>query len=459
MAQKTLDREAAEGFRTSFRGEVTLPDDPGYDAARAVWNGMIDRHPALVARCTGVADVMAAIRFAREHDLELAVRCGGHSMGGFSTTEGGLLLDLGGLRGVRVDPEARTARVAGGSLLRDLDHEAQAFGLATPVGVVGHTGVGGLTLGGGMGRLQRRYGFTVDNLLSVDLVTADSSLVHVSEEENPDLFWGIRGAGPNFGVVTSFEFRCHRVGPGVVQGWLTYPIDRAQEIVPLFRELASSAPQEMFLSIQFAMSGPDEPPEIAGRPVVILGAAHSGRAEDAERDLRPLRETRPLKEEILPKTYLEMQGANDETFAWGRRVYTKGGYLDGLSDELVGTVISQIERARGEVNIGLWAQGGAVARVPDDAMAFTGHTAAFWIGAEATWDDAARDEEFVGWGRSAWDAVKPFTAAGAYVNDLVEASEAIARSAYGDAKYDRLVALKRKYDPDNIFRLNQNVKP
>jgi FAD/FMN-containing dehydrogenase len=459
MAQKTLDRVAIEGFQESFRGEITLPDDPGYDAARAVWNGMIDRHPALVARCTGVADVMAGVRFAREQDLELAVRCGGHSMGGFSTTEGGLLLDLGGLQGVRVDPEAPTALVAGGSLLRDLDHEAQAFGLATPVGVVGHTGVGGLTLGGGMGRLQRRFGFTVDNLLSVDLVTADGRLLHVSEKEHPELFWGIRGAGPNFGVVTSFEFRLHPVGPGMVQGWLTYPIDRAPEIVTLFRELASSAPEEMFLSLAFVMSGPDEPPEIAGRPVVVLGAAHSGAPEDAERDLRPLRDTRPLKEALQPKTYLEMQGATDETFAWGRRVNTKGGYLDTLTDEVVDTVIGHIERAPGEVNIGLWAQGGAVARVPDDAMAFTGHTAAFWIGAEATWDDPTRDAEFRGWGRSAWDAVKPFTASGAYANDFVESSEAIVRGIYGDAKYDRLVALKREFDPDNIFRLNQNVRP
>jgi FAD/FMN-containing dehydrogenase len=447
-------------LRESFGGEVILPDNEGYDAARIVWNAAVDRYPAVVVRPTGVDDVATAVRFGREHDLPIAVRCGGHSMGGFSTCDDGIVIDLSAMRGARVDPESRTATVLGGSLLGDLDLEAQRFGLACPVGVVSHTGVGGLTLGGGMGRLQRKHGFTIDNLISVDLLTADGKTVRASEEENPDLFWGIRGAGPNFGIVTSFEFRLHPIGPDMVQGWVVYPIERAPELAALFSEFTRTAPDEVFASFALAMAGPDDPwAEFAGQPVVILGGAHCGPADAAERDLRPLREGEPLQDAIETKTYLAMQGAGDETFAWGNRVYTKGGFLDELSDGFLDVAVDHISRAPGQVNVGLWAQGGAIARVPEDATAFTGRSAAFWVGVEAQWTEPERDDEFVSWSRQTWEALKPFTTAGTYVNDLVEASEALARAAYGDAKYERLVELKRRYDPDNVFRLNQNIRP
>jgi FAD/FMN-containing dehydrogenase len=457
---RVLSSAAVTSFRDGFDGEVVLPDDEGYDGARIVWNAAVDRHPAVVVKPTGVEDVAAAVRFGREHDLVIAVRCGGHSMGGFSTCDDGIVIDLSALRGVRVDPEARAAQVLGGSLLGDLDREAQRFGLACPVGVVSHTGVGGLTLGGGMGRLQRRHGFTIDNVRSVELLAADGEVVRASEEENPDLFWGIRGAGPNFGIVTSFEFALHPVGPDVVQGWAAYPIDRAHEMAARFRAFAASAPDDVFASYALMMAGPDDPwADLAGQPVVVLGGAHLGSAEAAERDLRPLRDGRPVHDSIHPKTYLTMQGADDETFAWGKRFYMKGGFLDELTDGFLDASLDHMTRAPGEVNIGLWAQGGAIARLPEEATAFTGRSAAFWVGVESQWTEPERDDEFVAWSREAWDALKPFTTAGTYVNDLVETSEALARAAYGDAKYDRLVALKRAYDPDNVFRLNQNIRP
>jgi FAD/FMN-containing dehydrogenase len=457
---RRIDEAAFSGFREHFAGDVILPNDAGYDDARAVWNGIIDRYPAVVARCTGVADVINTIRFAREQELLIAVRAGGHSVGGFSTCDGGIIVDLSRMRGARVDPEERVARVNGGALLRELDHEAQAFELACPVGVVSHTGVAGLTLGGGMGRLQRKYGFTIDNLLSVDLVTAGGRLIRASEQENPDLFWGLRGAGANFGVATSFEFRLHPVGPMVTQGWGAYPVQRAHEIAARFGLSAATAPEEVMATLLFGIVGPDDPwPELVGQPVVVLGAMHCGPVENAERDLRPLRVERPLADTFGPKTYLSVQALSEAGLAWGKRFYMKGGFTNAITDEVVNACIEQMAAAPGECSIGFWAQGGAIGRVPDEATAFTGRHATFWVGVEAFWQDPAQDEAFVSWGRASWAALKPHTTTGHYVNDLVETGEGTVRAAYGAAKYDRLVALKREFDPDNVFRMNQNVKP
>ncbi|MFL5797291.1 MAG: FAD-binding oxidoreductase [Actinomycetota bacterium] len=455
-----LEESAVAALRDGLRGDVVVPGDSDYDAARVVWNGMIDRFPAIVARCAGTADVIAAVRFARDQDLVVAVRGGGHSVGGFSTCDGGIVIDLSGMRGVRVDPERRVARVNGGAHLGELDREAQAFGLACPVGVVGHTGVAGLTLGGGMGRLQRKLGFTIDNLLSVELVTADGRLIRASEEEKADLFWGIRGAGANFGVVTSFEFRLHPIGPLVTHGWVAYPADRAHESVARFAEFAATAPHEFMPSINFGAVSPEDPwPSLVGQTVVRLGGTHCGPVEDAERDLRSLRAGGALADTFEPKPYLSLQVSGDEAMAWGKRFYMRGGFADAITDEVVDACLEHVADAPGDCEISLWGQGGAISRIPDDAMAFTGRDAAFWIGAETFWEDPARDDEFVSWGRTAWDALKPFTAAGHYVNDMVETGEAVVRSVYGDAKYERLVALKRAFDPDNVFRLNQNIRP
>ena len=331
-----------------------------------------------------------------------------------------------------------------------------------PVGVVGHTGVAGLTLGGGMGRLQRRFGYTIDNLLSVDLVTADGEQLHVSEAEHPDLFWGMRGAGPNFGIVTSFEFRLHELGPDVVNGAIAFPAARAHEIADRFREYLATAADEEALSFAFetATDDPPFPPGVAGQPVVTVGATHSGAPEEAMESLRPLRDAAPLFDTFDVRPYLELQGSGDEDMAWGKRFAMKGGFLAALSPGFVDIGLERIAEAPGdECWVGLWAQGGAIARVADDAMAFTGREAPFWLGVEAAWDDPSLDDAHREWGKVTMDALTPFTAEGHYVNDMMETGDDVARGVYGDAKYDRLVGLKRTYDPDNVFRLNQNIRP
>jgi FAD/FMN-containing dehydrogenase len=458
---RTIRDSVQSAFTDEFRGETILPGDPGYDAARIVWNGMVDRHPAVVARCASTDDVIQAVRFAREQDLVVAVRCGGHSVGGFSTCDGGILVDLSLMRGVRVDPERRVAHVRGGSLLRDLDEAAQAFGLACPVGVVGHTGVAGLTLGGGMGRLQRRYGFSVDSMLAVELVTADGRVVRVSGDEHPELFWGMRGAGPNFGVVTAFEFRLHPVGPDVTHGSLLFPTERAREVAGAYGQAAAAEPQEIFLSMVFGLAGEEHDlgPDMLGRPIVWIAATHAGSLDDAERDLAPLRALAPLRDTIARRPYLAVQTANDEAMAWGKRFYMKGGFVDDLGDDAVDACVERAADQPGGCSISLWAQGGAIGRVLPESMAFTGREAAFWLGVESFWVDPSQDAAHVGWGRRTMDALTPFTTAGHYVNDMVESGDDVVRSIYGDAKYRRLVNLKREWDPDNVFRMNQNVRP
>jgi FAD/FMN-containing dehydrogenase len=448
---------ALTSFSEAFEGEIVLPGSAGYDAARIVWNGIIDRRPAVVARCAGVEDVRRTVRFAREQELPLAVRCGGHSLAGFSTCDDGIVLDLSLMREVHVDPERRTARVAGGTLLSQLDAAAQAYGLVCPVGVVGHTGVAGLTLGGGMGRLQRHFGFSIDNLRSVELVTADDRVLTVSEDEEPELFWGIRGAGPNFGVVTSFEFELHELGPVVTQGFVDFPAERGHEIAARVREYLASAPDEVMVSFGVSTGTEEDGVDLVGRPVVYVGATHSGSPDDAEDVLRPLRDLGPVSDTFRQVPYLELQTSGDEDMAWGKRFYMKGAFLAELSDAFVDAAVEHATTPRGAVS--LWAQGGAISRVPEDAMAFTGREAAFWIGVEAEWDDAAEDEALIDWGRSTMAAFEPFTAAGHYVNDVIETGRDVVRSVYGDTKYERLVGVKRAFDPDNVFRLNQNIEP
>ena len=448
---------AVASFGEAFEGELVLPGSADYEGARVVWNGLIDRRPAAVARCAGVEDVRRTIRFAREQDLPIAVRCGGHSLAGFSTCDGGIVIDLSLMRDVQVDPAGRTARVAGGTLLSQLDAAAQAHGLVCPVGVVGHTGVAGLTLGGGMGRLQRRFGFSIDNLRSVELVTADDRVLTVSEDEEPDLFWGIRGAGPNFGVVTSFEFDLHELGPVLTQGFVDYPAERGHEIAGRVREYLETAPDEVFVSFGVSIGTEDDGEDQVGRPVPYVGATYSGSPDAAEDVLRPLRDLGPLVDTFRQVPYLDLQTSSDEEMAWGKRFYMKGGFLSELSDDFVDAALANVSTSHGAIT--LWAQGGVISRVPEDAMAFTGRDAAFWLGVEADWDDPAEDEALIGWGRATMAALEPFTAAGHYVNDVMETGRDVVRSVYGDAKYERLVGLKRAFDPDNVFHLNQNIEP
>jgi FAD/FMN-containing dehydrogenase len=444
---------ALSSLRETFAGEIVIPGDQEYEAARAVWNGMIDRRPAMVLRPTNGADVSTAVGFAREQELAIAVKSGGHSIPGLSTCDDGAVIDLSRMRGVKVDPERRVARVNGGSLLGELDEQAQSFGLVCPVGVVGHTGVAGLTLGGGMGRLQRRFGLTIDNLQSVELVTADGQLVRAGEEENTDLFWGIRGAGANFGIVTSFEFRLHPLDGAVTHGTLIHPIDRATELASIFRETEEAAPDELWLGFGLGLA--------EGDPIAMVQALHCGSAEQAERDLAELRAFGPpAADSIETKPYLVPQGMNDEAMRWGHRFYMKSGFLPDLPDELVDLLVEHMARVPEgtDGSVSFWAMGRAISQVPEDATAFTGRDAAFWIAAEILWHDGELDGPCREWSRAVMDDALPFTSVGQYVNDVSETGQDPA-SIYGAEKYERLVTLKRAWDPENVFRLNQNVRP
>jgi hypothetical protein len=448
-----MNAKAVRTLAETFGGELVLPGDADYESARAVWNGMIDRRPAVVARPAAVDDVATAIRFAREHDLPLAVRGGGHSIPGLSTCDDGIVIDLSLMRGARVDAERRIAEVNAGALLGELDDAAQAVGLVCPVGVVSHTGVAGLTLGGGMGRLQRKFGLTIDNLLSVELVTAEGRFVRASDDENPDLFWGLRGAGANFGVATSFRFRLHPMDGTITFGSVVHPIERARELAQLYGELTETGPDELWACFILGLDG--------GQPVASVGVFHCGSIDAAERDLAQLRSFGPpITDSIAPTSYLEVQRMNDEPQAWGHRFYMKSGFLPAFPDELVDICLEAMSRVPDgtECGIYLWSCGRAYSVVPDEATAFSGRDAMFWFEVEALWEDAAQDDACRAWTRTTMDPVQPFTSAGRYVNDVAEAGEDV-RSVYGDAKYERLVALKRVWDPDNVFRLNQNIRP
>ena len=446
---------AIRRFADQFSGEIIRRDDPGYDDARVVWNGMIDRYPELVVRPTSADDVVTAIRFGREEELPIAVRSGGHSIPGLSTCDDGIVIDLSRLNGVRVDAAERTAWVNGGALLGELDREAQAVGLVCPVGVVSHTGVAGLTLGGGMGRLQRKHGLTIDNVLAVDVVTADGRQIRASDEEHEDLFWGLRGAGANFGIATAFRFRLHPLAWPVTHGTLVHPVERAVELASHFRELMATGPDELWASFSLGRSAD-------GRPIAAVTVLHSGRPEEAERDVAELRAFGPpLSDSIEPKPHLGPQTMADEEQRWGHRFSMKSAFVRSLDDDLVAVCVDHLERAPagGDSGFSVWACGGAIARVPEEATAFTGRSGAFWLAAETLWDDPDRDDEFRPWSREALAAVEPYATEGRYVNDVAETGKDVARSIYGPAKHDRLAALKRVWDPDNVFRLNQNISP
>jgi hypothetical protein len=330
--------------------------------------------------------------------------------------------------------------------------------------VVSHTGVAGLTLGGGMGRLQRKYGLTLDNLLSVDVVTADGRLVHASEDENPDLFWGMRGAGPNLGIATLFEFRLHLVGPTITHGTVVYPVERTAEVAEFYRDFVETTPDELWSSFGVGLALPEEeyPPEVAGRPIVFMGGLHCGSLEQAERDFAPMRAFGSLiVDNIEQKSYLTAQHLNDEAMEWGHRFSMKSGFTASLPDEMVEGCVSSLEEAPkgGDCSFSFWSWGRAIARVDVDATAFPTRDAAFWASAEAMWDDPGSDQEHREWVRSGMTAITPFTVAGRYVNDVAESGDDVVRSVYGDAKYERLVQLKRAWDPDNVFRQNQNIRP
>ena len=456
LADPVLDR-----FRSSFAGEIIAPGEPDYDGARLVWSALYDRRPNLVVRPESVADVTAAVRYARETDLMIAVRGGGHSINGFSTCDDGIVIDLSRMRGVSVDPESRLARANGGAHLGELDRAAQAHGLVCPAGTVGHTGVAGLALGGGVGRLQRRFGLTLDNLTAVELVTADGVHVRTNETDHPDLFWAVRGAGPNFGVVTALEFRLHPFGPNLTRGLRIYRPTDALPVWDAFRTLLAAAPRELALNfvIGRAMPGEEYPAEVAGGPIVIVAFTHTGTEAEALAALTPLAAAAaPVVDISTEKPYLEIQSLYDETYAWGQRYYAFGAFADDLRPATIQALVDHAGDAIGDFGFTAAGQGGAIADVPDSATAYTGHGASLRTIAESAWQDPGDDELAMDWCRRAMVIAAPDSVVGRYVNEVFEDGTDRA-TIYGPEKLERLVAIKRAWDPDNVFRSNHNIRP
>jgi FAD/FMN-containing dehydrogenase len=454
--------DAIEIDEAAFRGPIVRPGDAGYDVHRKIWNGSFDRHPAAIVRCAGVSDVIAAVKLGRESGLPVAVRSGGHSFPGLSVADDALMIDLSPLKGVRVDPVRRTARVQAGVLLGELDRETQAFGLAVPSGIVTHTGVAGLTLGGGIGWIMRKYGLSVDQLVSMDLVTAAGELVTASADENEDLFWGLCGGGGNFGIVTEFEFRCVPLGTHVLAGPIFWPMERSGEVLRFYRDWVADAPDELMTIIvhRKAPPLPFVPPELHGKPVVMIVCCWVGDPEEGENFIRPLREFgSPVADVCVVKPYLTHQAMLDPSFVPGRWYYFKSCDVAELSDEIIDiTVERSLQITSPLTSFPIWQQGGAVARVDDDATAYNGRGAGFTYNIGGATETSEGFDEEREWVRSFWSALEPWHQ-GVYVNFLGDEGADRVRQSYGPAKYDRLQALKRKYDPDNFFRLNQNIPP
>ncbi|MGH2357595.1 MAG: FAD-binding oxidoreductase [Candidatus Limnocylindria bacterium] len=458
----TVDEAALAELSRDFRGELIGPDDPSYHEQRKIWNGSIDRLPALIARCAGVADVMAAVRFARQTGLVVAVRGGGHSFPGLSVCDGGLVIDLGLMNGIRVDPERRIARAQAGVRLGELDHETQAFGLAVPAGIVTHTGLAGLTLGGGIGWLMRKYGLTIDQLVSVDLVTAAGEFVKASDDENADLFWGVRGGGGNFGIVTEFEFRLNPVGPIVLAGPIFWPMQDSPQVLRFYRDWITDAPDELTTIVVHRMAPPlpSVPVELHGKPVVIVACCYAGPIEDGEKAIRPLREFgSPLLDLCHETRFVDHQAMFDASLPSGWWYYFRSCDVAELTDEIIDITAEHSLRIKSLINtFPIFQLGGAVSRVGDDETVFNGRRAGHTFNINAT--TATRDgfDEEREWSRGLWTALAPYHTS-VYANFLMDEGEDRIRQAYGADKFDRLKALKRKYDPDNLFRLNQNIRP
>jgi FAD/FMN-containing dehydrogenase len=458
----TLSENALAELQDGFRGEIVGRDDLNYDEQRKIWNGSIDRRPAVITRCAGVADVMAAVKFARKRGLPVAVRSGGHSFPGLSVADDAFLIDLTLMKGVRVDPEARTARVQAGVLLGELDRETQPFGLAAPSGIVTHTGVAGLTLGGGIGWIMRKHGLAIDQLRRVDLITADGELVKASADENEDLFWGVRGGGGNFGVVTEFEFNLVPVGPTVLAGPIFWAMEDSPEVLRFYRDWVRDAPDELMTIVvhRKAPALPFVPEDLHGKPVVMVVCCWAGDHEEGEQVIRPMKQFGTSVADVcMPKPYLAHQAMFDPSFVPGRWYYFKSCDVRDLTDEIIDITVDHSLRIESPLtSFPIWQMGGAVARVGEDETAFGGRNAAFTYNIGAATATAEGFDQEREWVRNFWSSLEPWHTT-VYVNFLGAEGEERIRAAYGEAKYNRLKALKRKYDPDNFFRINQNIPP
>jgi FAD/FMN-containing dehydrogenase len=457
-----LQESMIDELKPRFQGDLLLPGDEDYDEVRKVWNAMIDRRPGMIARCVSPEDVVQAVSFSREHNLLVSVRGGGHNIAGNCICDDGLMIDLSLMKDIRVDPDARTATVEPGCTLADFDAAAQVHGLATPLGINSTTGVAGLTLGGGFGWLSRKYGLTVDNLRSVDVVMADGMRMHASETENDDLFWGLRGGGGNFGIATSFEFQLHPVGPDLLSGLIVFPFDQAKSVLTRFARFTEAMPDELnvWMVTRKAPPLPFLPVEVHGKEVVVLALCYAGDPAEGERLIEPLRSFGTAHgEQIGVQPYIAWQQVFDPLLTRGARNYWKSHNFRTLSDGAIDVIIeyaAKLPSPQCEIFIG--TLGGQTTRVAPDAMAYSSRDARYVMNVHGRWDSAADDDRGISWAREFFARSKPFASAGAYVNFLTqEESERIA-FAYGST-YERLVELKKRYDPTNHFRMNQNIKP
>jgi hypothetical protein len=459
-----LSPATIDGLAGGFAGELIQPHDPRYDEARQIWNGHIQRRPTLVAGCRGVADVMAVVRFCREHELPASVRGGGHAVAGHAICDGGVVIDLSAMTGTRVDPLARTIQAQGGCLNAHLDRESQAFGLAVTGGIVSHTGMGGLTLGGGIGHLMRKFGLAIDALWSCDVVTADGDFVTASEQDNPELFWGLRGGGGNFGIVTNFTFELQPLGPTILAGMVAWPMDQAREVLSFLREFLAEAPDEVGImaNLRLAPPLPVIPEELRGQPIVALVACYAGSIEDGQRVLQPIREIgRPAVNAIVPKPYVAHQKMFDPALPHGRHYYWKSHRLGPLTDEIIDLVVEHAGRITSPLSaVPIFCFGGAVARVLEDDTAFAHRDAAHDINIVASWlpESVGEADRHINWVRTFFAALQPYSK-GVYVNFTSDDAHNRIRAAYPDQHYARLTALKSKFDPTNFFRLNANISP
>lgn len=463
MVDGTTDPTALEALKARLRGSLLLPADPGYDESRSVWNAMIDRRPALIVRCLGVTDVVTCVHFAREQGLALSIKGGGHNISGLAVCDGGLMLDMSLMRGVWVDPATRTARAQPGCLLGDVDRETQLHGLAAVLGFVSNTGAAGLTLGGGFGYLTRRFGWSCDNVISMEVVTADGQLVRVSEEQNPDLFWGLRGGGGNFGIVTSLEYRLHPVGPEVIAGAIAWHAEASHDVLEMYHAVIEHAPPELTCAamLRIAPPAPWLAKEVYGKPIVMLIICHSGPTKEREHLVERIKAFgSPVGDVVQRRSYASQQSLIDATQPKGRRYYWKSEYLPGLGPDLLVKVIEHAQRIVSPHSaIILFPIDGAIHDLPEDHSAVGNRTAKVVLNITGSWEKTADDQTNMAWARAAWRELRSFSTGGTYINFLTEeeGTERI-RAAYG-TNYERLVAAKTKWDPRNLFRMNKNILP
>lgn len=468
MTARKTDRVVIEpptlaALRPRLRGPLLVPADPGYNDARSIWNAMIDRHPAVIVRCLGVADVMAGLAFARDQNLPLAIKGGGHNIAGLAVCDGGVLLDMSLMRGVWVDRAAQMAHAQAGCLLGDLDRETQVYGLATPLGFVSNTGIAGLTLGGGFGYLTRRFGWTCDNVRSMDVVTAEGRVVRASDDENPDLFWGLRGGGGNFGVVTGFEYRLYPVGPQIMAGAIAWPAEQAHDVLDMWRRLTEVAPPELTVvaALRPAPPAPWLPRELHGKPIVALFVCDTGPLDEATRRVSAIKAFgSPAGDIVQPRAYAAQQSLLDATQPSGRRYYWKSEYLPRAEPAFLSIVAEHAARiVSPHTGILIFPIDGALRRLPDEFSPVGNRDAAYAVNFAASWDNPADDTANIAWARAAWQDTRPFSTGGTYVNFLTEdEGEDRIRAAYG-AHYERLVEVKTTWDPGNVFRVNKNIAP